>query len=125
MRLHRSPSSTEIAACKPWLREELRLIEPEVILCLGASAAQAVLGKAVKIEPIRGQIIHATASKNTIVTYHPSAILRAEIGPARQHLYDCLVQDLRLASSKLKPQSGALEPQVTGSADATELDSEP
>jgi uracil-DNA glycosylase len=75
-REHRSAGSQEIAACKPWLKAELNLIKPEILVCLGRSAAQSVLGKVIKMEDVRGKFFKTSLSEKTIVIPHPSSILR-------------------------------------------------
>lgn len=76
MRLHSRPNSAEIGACKPWLAAEMKLLKPEIIVCLGASAAQSVFGKAVALQGLRGQTWSTAWSSCTRVLPHPSAILR-------------------------------------------------
>ncbi len=76
-RIHQNPESREIAVCKSWLDHELELIKPEIIVCLGATAAQAILGKVVKIKDVRGSLIQLKNNAKILVTTHPSAILRA------------------------------------------------
>ncbi len=94
-RLHQKPDGGEIEACKPWLSVELRLVKPEVIVALGASAAQSLLGKKVTIGRDRGQRL-ASAVGDVVVSYHPSAILRAPNDAAREEMFGLLVEDLRL-----------------------------
>lgn len=77
-REHRSAGSPEIAACKPWLKAELDLIRPEILVCLGRSAAQSVLGKVIKMEDVRGKFFKTSLSDKTIVIPHPSSILRTQ-----------------------------------------------
>lgn len=99
-RLHQKPDGGEIEACKPWLSVELRLIAPEVIVALGASAAQSLLGKKATIGRDRGQRL-ASPHGDVVVSYHPSAILRAADDTARDAMFEMLVSDLRLARSAL------------------------
>jgi uracil-DNA glycosylase family protein len=95
-RLHSKPSLRIVRACKPWLEAELKAVQPEVVLCLGATAAQSFMGSRFSITRNRGRVFETPWAKAFIVTYHPSAILRMEEGPAAQAYAD-LVADLKLA----------------------------
>jgi uracil-DNA glycosylase family protein len=95
-RLHSKPSLRVVRACKPWLEAELKAVRPEVVLCLGATAAQSFLGPRFSVTRNRGRVFETPWAKAFIVTYHPSAILRMEDGPAAQ-AYKELVADLKLA----------------------------
>lgn len=99
-RLHSKPNAKEIGACLPWLEEELRLLSPKVLLCLGATAAQALLGKKFKVTQQRGQLIPyaGTLAGGTV---HPSSILRAPSDEARHEAYAAFVQDLRVVAKAL------------------------
>jgi DNA polymerase len=76
-RIHKKPSTTEVVACKPWLEAELALIHPEVIVCLGATAAQSVIGKTHRLLEKRGKFFPHAMAKIVMATVHPSSILRA------------------------------------------------
>jgi uracil-DNA glycosylase family protein len=76
-RLHKKPSAAEIRACQPWLQEEIRLVRPRVILALGATAAQALLGKQFRVSRDRGKLIPSQLAEAVVATIHPSAVLRA------------------------------------------------
>lgn len=76
-RIHKKPNATEIAACRPWLEAEIGLVKPKVIVCLGATAAQALLGSQFKVSKQRGQFIESTLAPYIVSTVHPSSILRA------------------------------------------------
>ena len=95
-RLHSKPSLRIVRACKPWLEAELKAVQPEVVLCLGATAAQSFMGPRFSITRNRGRVFETPWAKAFIVTYHPSAILRMDEGPAAQAYAD-LVADLKLA----------------------------
>jgi uracil-DNA glycosylase len=82
-RIHKKPNDAEIRACHPWLEEEIRLLQPDVILCLGATAAQALLGKAFRVTKDRGRPVTAASGNTVIATVHPSSILRAPNADAR------------------------------------------
>lgn len=95
-RIHSKPSLRVVRACKPWLEAELKAVQPDVILCLGATAARSFLGLRFSIARNRGRVFETPWAKAFIVTYHPSAILRMEEGPAAE-AYAKLVADLKLA----------------------------
>jgi uracil-DNA glycosylase len=79
-RLHKTPAQREIEACLPWLEAELAAVEPRVILCLGATAARAVMGGKVRVTETRGQPLHSPLGKDVIITIHPAYILRLRTG---------------------------------------------
>jgi DNA polymerase len=90
-----------ITACRPWLVEELRIVDPAVIVCLGATAAKALLGPAIRVTKDRGAIIERDTSlgpRQFLVTIHPSAVLRAD---DRDTAYAGLVADLKIAAAAL------------------------
>jgi uracil-DNA glycosylase len=95
-RIHKKPKASELKACRPWLDAELTRLEPSVIVCLGASAVQSLLGANVKIGASRGQVFQ-TPYGRTIVTRHPSSVLRAIEKEARQLAFDELVAALKHA----------------------------
>jgi DNA polymerase len=97
-RIHKKPKASEVKACRPWLEAELTRIRPAVIVCLGASAVQALLGPGVTIAASRTQVFD-TAFGRAIVTRHPSSILRSIDKAARQAAFDELVADLRRAAA--------------------------
>ncbi|MFO0969345.1 MAG: UdgX family uracil-DNA binding protein [Gemmataceae bacterium] len=101
-RLHKKPSSREIAACRPWLEAEFEVIQPRSIVCLGATAAQAILGKTFRISRQRGVVIASEWSVWTLATWHPSAILRAPDSASRAQRRRQFVDDLRLAARELE-----------------------
>jgi DNA polymerase len=99
-RLHQTPRPSEIGACRPWLMAELQAVQPKLIVCLGASAGQAVLGRKVQISTERGRALsHPNA--RVLVTYHPSAILRVPDEQSKRELRSALVSDL-IAARQLK-----------------------
>jgi len=95
-RLHEKPRASEIAACEPWLRAELDLVKPKVLVCLGATAAQKLFGKDFRITKMRGVWIISPLAQKSIATYHPSAILRAPDEETRARQYGELVSDLKM-----------------------------
>ena len=100
-RLHQKPDGGEIERCKPWLQAELRIIKPEVVLALGASAAQSLLGRKVTINKERGAKLESAIANTVMLTYHPSAILRAPNDTARDEMFTMLVEDLKRAKHAL------------------------
>jgi uracil-DNA glycosylase len=100
-RLHQKPNSREIAACRPWLVAEVEAIQPRVLVCLGATAARAVLGKITKISDHRGELLESDLGSHVMVTVHPSSILRIEDSDMRQVAMQHFIDDLRTARRAL------------------------
>jgi len=98
-RLHQKPHASEIAACQPWLHAELELIKPKVLVCLGATAEQSLLGNDFRITKMRGIWIQSPLADKVIATYHPSAILRTPDEETRARLYDELISDLKKSAA--------------------------
>ncbi|SEF23184.1 DNA polymerase [Amycolatopsis pretoriensis] len=103
-RIHQKPGRTEVVACRPWLLAELRAVRPDLVLLLGATAAQSVLGTKFKLTAHRGEPVEAPEDvadlvPSAVATVHPSAILRA---PDRDEAYAAFVQDLKAAHDLLK-----------------------
>ena len=94
-RIHKKPNAVEIAACRPWLEAELALIKPEVIVALGATAAQSLLGPQFRVTKQRGQFIESTLAPYVMATVHPSSILRAPDDETRHLEYRRFVDDLK------------------------------
>lgn len=94
-RLHVKPNAREIAACVPWLQAEITAIRPEVVVCLGATAAQALLGKDFRVTQRRGEILQTDFAPIVIATVHPSSILRAPDPESRERQYMAFVEDLK------------------------------
>jgi len=94
-RIHKKPNAIEIAACRPWLEAEIAVVKPEVILALGATAAQALLGPQFRVTKQRGQFIESTLAPYVMATVHPSSILRAPDDETRQLEYRRFVDDLK------------------------------
>jgi uracil-DNA glycosylase len=98
-RIHEKPSRTEVVACRPWLLAELEVVRPELVVCLGATAAQSLLGPGFRLTRHRGEILDAPDLEVRIMaTTHPSAVLRA---PDRDVAYKAMVDDLRTAADAL------------------------
>jgi DNA polymerase len=96
-RIHKKPNDSEIEACKPWLWAEIARVKPSVIVCLGASAARAVIGKEHRLLKERGKLFDHPMARRVTATVHPSAILRAPDTERRHAEYDAFVKDLAIA----------------------------
>ncbi len=94
-RIHKKPNAREIAACRPWLDAEIDLLKPRVLVCLGATAAQALLGKDFRVSQQRGQFIESELAEHVIATVHPSSILRAPDDETRRLERARFVDDLK------------------------------
>jgi uracil-DNA glycosylase len=101
-RIHKKPNATEIAACRPWLDAEIALVKPEVIVALGATAAQSLLGPQFRVTKQRGEFIESTLTPYVMATVHPSSILRAPDDETRQLEYRHFVNDLKKLARVLK-----------------------
>jgi uracil-DNA glycosylase family protein len=100
-RLHQKPDAREQAACRPWLLGELQVIKPALIVCLGATAAQALLGKAFRVTKQRGQVLEHELGR-IMATVHPSSILRAPDEESRERETKLFVADLKVAARLLR-----------------------
>jgi uracil-DNA glycosylase len=101
-RIHQKPAWSEIAVCRSeWLDRELAVIRPQVLVCLGATAAQALLGKQFRVTRQRGTWVESELAPHVTATIHPSAILRQRSDEDRHREMDAFVQDLRLVASAL------------------------
>jgi DNA polymerase len=98
-RLHKKPTGPQIAACRPWLEAELSLIKPEVVVCLGAVAAQSLAGRDVRIQRDRGKFLESAWAKHLLVTTHPSALLRMPDRSEFDAQYSLFVSDLALVAN--------------------------
>jgi DNA polymerase len=101
-RLHKRPPAMAIKACRPWLDAELEVLKPDVVVLLGATAAQAILGAQFRVTRDRGKAIAHQIAPRVIATLHPSAILRAPDAEAREKSFQLLVKDLKLAARQIK-----------------------
>jgi len=101
-RIHKKPNATEIGACRPWLDAELAVVKPQLVVCLGATAAQALLGRAFKVSQRRGEMIEGVLPAAIVATVHPSSILRAPDSESRQAEMARFVEDLRRVAMRLK-----------------------
>ena len=94
-RIHAKPNAIEIAACSPWLNAEIEVVRPRVIVCLGATAAQALLGKSFRVTQRRGEFVESPLAPYVMATVHPSSILRAPDSESRRAETARFVEDLR------------------------------
>jgi uracil-DNA glycosylase len=94
-RIHKKPGSSEIQACRPWLDAELNAVKPEVLVCLGATAAQALFGRNFSVTRQRGQTVDSPLAPSAMATVHPSSILRAPDEEARRSQMKAFVDDLK------------------------------
>jgi uracil-DNA glycosylase family protein len=98
-RIHQKPNAAEIAACRPWLDVELSLLKPKVLVCLGATAAQALLGRQFRVSKMRGVPVDSDLAPVVMATVHPSSILRSDDREAEMALF---VEDLRRVAEALR-----------------------
>ncbi len=101
-RIHKKPAAREIAACRPWLDTEIALVRPRALICLGATAAQALLGKTFKVTEHRGTFIESPLAPIVLATVHPSSLLRAPDEETRHRETERFIEDLRLVARRLK-----------------------
>ena len=101
-RIHKKPRESEIEACRPWLESELEAIRPRVLVCLGASAAQSLLGKDFRVSRERGKSVASPLAPQVVATVHPSSILRAQDDESRESQMKSFVEDLKLVARLAK-----------------------
>ena len=101
-RIHAKPNASEITACRPWLEAELAVVEPEVLVCLGATAAQALLGRQFRVSAQRGRWVKSPLAPRVMATVHPSAILRAPDDETRHEEIRRFIEDLRTVAEVLE-----------------------
>jgi DNA polymerase len=108
-RLHKRPKPGEVRACAPWLKAELELIQPDVLVLLGSTAAQSIFGPSFRITSERGKKLDSELAPFVIATIHPSAVLRAPDADAREESFQSLVNDLKIVAKELqrKPPTAA------------------
>ncbi|HEY3449375.1 MAG TPA: UdgX family uracil-DNA binding protein [Myxococcales bacterium] len=104
-RIHAKPNSREIAACRPWLDAEIAVVRPKVLVCLGATAAMALLGKDFRVTERRGQMIDSALAAHVVATVHPSSILRAPDPASRQSELERFFADLALIGRVLRSEA--------------------
>ena len=116
-RIHKKPRISEIKACRPWLEAELRAVKPQILVCLGATAAQSVMGSQFKLMQNRGKVLSPAPGPNgpglpgkglalpveqVVATIHPSAVLRAPDAEGRRAAYESLVADLKVVAKAIR-----------------------
>jgi uracil-DNA glycosylase len=100
-RIHKRPSAEEIGACRPWLEAELDVVKPRALVCLGATAAQALIGRSFRVTRQRGEFVDSDLAPMVTATIHPSAILRAPDDETREEEMRLFVRDLRTVAARL------------------------
>lgn len=100
-RIHKTPAQRHVEACRAWLEQEIAKLAPRVIVALGATALNGVMGERLKVGESRGRALRHPSGAAVVATYHPSAALRAPDDAARERLYATLVSDLRRAARML------------------------
>ena len=98
-RLHEKPNAQEIRACRPWLESEIAVVKPRILVLLGATAAQSVMGPSFRVSRQRGEVLASPLGVPVLATVHPSSILRATDGASRDVAMASFVADLRVAAS--------------------------
>ena len=106
-RIHQKPNASEVAACRPWLEGELAAVRPEIVVLLGATAAQAVMGRSFRVTKQRGELLLSPEGLNVIATVHPSSILRAPDEDARHQEMRLFVDDLRRVAAAMHVRRAA------------------
>jgi uracil-DNA glycosylase family protein len=115
-RIHKKPGGSEVQACRPWLEAEVGVIRPEIIVCLGATAAQSVFGAAYRVTKQRGEFVEHPWARLATSTVHPSAVLRAPDAEARRVEYGRFVADLVRVRERLKSREPEGRVEMRGSA---------
>lgn len=103
-RIHKKPNALEIAACRPWLDAEIDRVRPHVVVLLGATAAQAIMGSKFRVTQQRGKLLQTDIAPYVMATVHPSAILRAPDEESRHREREQFVEDLRVLAKFLKAE---------------------
>ena len=106
-RIHKKPNSLEITACRPWLEAEIEVLHPEVLVCLGATAAQSLLGRQFKVSLQRGQWVESPLAPFVMATVHPSSLLRAPDDETRHRETQRFIADLKRVHEALEKHSAA------------------
>jgi uracil-DNA glycosylase family protein len=104
-RLHKTPAQREVDACRQWLDRELAVVRPDLVVCLGATAAKALLGRGFRITKQRGQLVRPEGLPPVIATFHPSYVLRMSGRPGGAEAHAAFVADLRSAAHFLQDKS--------------------
>jgi len=101
-RIHKKPRQSEIDACRPWIDDELAIVKPKALVCMGSTAAQALLGKTFRVTADRGKVVPSPLAPVVLATVHPSSILRAPDEDTRHEEYKRFVADLKVAARHLQ-----------------------
>src|ERR1700732_5525291 len=104
-RIHKKPNSREIAACRPWLEAELRVVKPKLVVCLGATAAQTVFGPSFRVTRERGKVLSSKLAPKVLATVHPSSLLRQPDEESREREKRNFIADLRVALNAATEQT--------------------
>ena len=107
LRLHKKPNAEQVHACFPWLEAELQVVQPRVLVLLGATAAQALLGSSFRVSRQRGELLASDLAPRVLATVHPSSILRAPDEEARALAYKGFVADLAVVAEELADAGGS------------------
>jgi DNA polymerase len=107
-RIHKKPRDSEITACRPWLDAEIAVVKPSVLVCLGATAAQALLGKDFRVSKHRGELIVSPLAPYVAATVHPSSILRAQDEESRHAEMEAFVNDLKKVKTWIEKSAASL-----------------
>jgi DNA polymerase len=100
-RIHSKPNASEIRACRPWLEAEIEVVKPKILVCLGATAAQALLGKGIRVTADRGRLLESVLAPHALATVHPSSLLRAPDDESRRREFTRFVEDLKVVAALL------------------------
>jgi DNA polymerase len=106
-RIHKKPNAIEIRACRPWLEAEIRVVNPDVVVLLGATAAQGILGRAFRVTQHRGEWLQSEIAPNVLATVHPSAILRAPDDDSRHEEMRKFIEDLKVVAAEIHRRKAA------------------
>ena len=102
-RIHKTPAPVEVNACRPWLEAELALVKPQIVVCLGATAARSMIGDQFRLMKQHGQWMETRWAPKTMATIHPSAVLRGDDPPTQERNYSILVEDLGKVAAARRP----------------------
>jgi len=103
-RIHKKPNQLEVLACRPWLEAEVAVVKPKIIVCLGATAAQSLLGRSFRVTERRGELIHHQLAPYLVATVHPSSVLRAPDEQTRHDEMAKFIEDLKKVKAGLEAQ---------------------
>jgi DNA polymerase len=119
-RIHKRPTTTETSACRPWLEAEIRAVRPRVVVLLGATAAQSLVGTGFRLMRHRGETLTLPSGTPAVATRHPSSVLRARGDADRRQAYEELVSDLKRARALVEKRPGRRRPRGPGAGAGAE-----